>query len=947
MQNLIFASNHRSGDNNHTNRRLKRFACRLVLLVIALTLTPTVLTIWGQEQPQSIRDAAERLVDDGDKLVNEASRASLLLAIKKYEQAASLNRSVNDRHGEGVALSRIGGVYDNIGDKLTALTYFKQSLSILHGANSLASEAAVLDQIGRIYSDLGDKRSALEYYNQSLAIWQKLQFYFGEAATLSNMGLVYSDIGENEKALACFERALMFQGNNPYGAATTLNNIGRTYLRLAQFRKALEYFDESLSISRAKANPSGMAVTLTGIGLTYIHLGQSRKALDYLKEALKLRRKVHNRNGEAVTLNNIGLAYLKLKDKRKALEYFNETLAIRREVGDLKGEAVTLCNMGSLYDGSRDKERVFDSYNQSLMIFRSIGDLDGEALVLSHLMVAWRDSNVPLAILYGKQAVNSYQKLRANISGLDPSIQQGFLLAKEDTYRLLANLLISAGRLAEAQQVLRLLKEHEYSEFVRRDPTALALMKRSDLTRAEEAALKRYNLVAEQISEIAKQFSTLRASGVSPNDEAHKTLKANLEAANRSFQVLLRELAEEFGKGVVKEIRQNSALQSDLKRWENGAVSLYTLVGKDNYRVILTTPTLQVAREANPKIGAEDLNKLVLAFREIVDNPDCKLDPRPLGQVLFKILLGPVTKDLETADAKMLIWSLDGTLRYLPIAALHDGKQYVVERYQNVTITLASRTHLDLSPSKKRGLGLGASKGVVKEWGQFRPLPWVPAELRSIIREENQNALTTGVVPGRVMLDDAFTAKAMEEALGRGGYPLVHIASHFKFNPGNVSDSFLVLGDGNRLTLEELLPSAISLFDGVELITLSACETAIGGDANGVEIEGLAALGQNQGAHAVIATLWPVVDDSTMLFMQKFYQFYITKPGMLKVEALRQAQLDLLHSKTVGTSMAVNRGGAADCTRLRHLAPPFPTNPNEPFAHPHFWAPFILMGNWR
>jgi CHAT domain-containing protein len=167
-------------------------------------------------------------------------------------------------------------------------------------------------------------------------------------------------------------------------------------------------------------------------------------------------------------------------------------------------------------------------------------------------------------------------------------------------------------------------------------------------------------------------------------------------------------------------------------------------------------------------------------------------------------------------------------------------------------------------------------------------------------------------------------------------YPVLHVASHFKFQPGTEANSFLLMGDGSRLTLKDIKEDDYR-FNDVDLMTLSACETAVGGgkDANGMEIEGLGALVQKQGAKAVIATLWPVADESTGILMQSLYQ--LRESGKVtKAEALRQAQLQFIQGK--------HKPGAA--TAERGLDTPNATKPAESYTHPYYWAPFILMGNW-
>ena len=257
--------------------------------------------------------------------------------------------------------------------------------------------------------------------------------------------------------------------------------------------------------------------------------------------------------------------------------------------------------------------------------------------------------------------------------------------------------------------------------------------------------------------------------------------------------------------------------------------------------------------------------------------------------------------------------ALDGALRYVPFAALNDGRRYLVESYRLTLRTEAVQDARLKDPPRSgwRIAGLGVTRGI----GDFAPLPAVRSEFAGIVKAGGHGAL-----PGEVDLDDAFTAERFRRSLD-GEFAVVHVASHFVFKPGTEADSFLLLGDGSRFSLQDIKRNGLR-FDGVDLLTLSACETALGGgrDATGREVEGLGALAQKQGAKGVIATLWPVADESTARFMAEFYRVHESRPGVTKTEALQSAQLSLLRGDTAA-------GGASH-------------------AHPFFWAPFILMGNW-
>jgi CHAT domain-containing protein len=294
-------------------------------------------------------------------------------------------------------------------------------------------------------------------------------------------------------------------------------------------------------------------------------------------------------------------------------------------------------------------------------------------------------------------------------------------------------------------------------------------------------------------------------------------------------------------------------------------------------------------------------------------------------------------KDLEGAQAQTIMWSLDGALRYMPIVALYDGEKYFVERYRNVVFTPASQSRLkDPATRDWRGLGLGVS---LAHEG-FQALPNVPNELNAIIQSGSKGP--QGVLPGAVKLDGDFTKEGFRSEL-RKHYTIVHVASHFDFAPGTDRNSFLLLGDGGKLTLEEFR-SMPQVLQGVELLTLSACDTAVGGeDADGKEVEGLAVLAQRQGAKAVVATLWAVADESTAMLMKEFYKLRMSDPKITKAEALRQAQLALLKG-TIKGSASGDRGPR---TNRDDEVTKFVKDPARPYAHPYFWAPFLLMGNWK
>jgi CHAT domain-containing protein len=219
------------------------------------------------------------------------------------------------------------------------------------------------------------------------------------------------------------------------------------------------------------------------------------------------------------------------------------------------------------------------------------------------------------------------------------------------------------------------------------------------------------------------------------------------------------------------------------------------------------------------------------------------------------------------------------------------------------------------------------------------PLPSVPAELRGIFRE---TADSKSPVSGVVRLNGAFTRQNFENDLRQRRNPVVHIATHFDSRPGVAANSHLLLGDG-ELSLADI-ESETRLFKGVDLLTLSACNTAFTNRSeDGREVDSFGTIAQRLGAKGVIASLWSVNDDSTAILMQTMYGLREQNPGMTKDEALRQAQLRLLTGelKSSPAQHVADRGSTLlGSEKAKSKA-------SAGWSHPYYWAPFILIGNWK
>jgi CHAT domain-containing protein/Tfp pilus assembly protein PilF len=864
-------------------------------------------------------------------------------ALDFYTQALPLRRAAGDRVGEAGTLNNMGVLYKHRGEMQKALDTYRQALPVMRAANNRAGEAAALINIGNVASDLGNKREALDDYKQALALRRALDDGAGQAGALNNIGGVYIELGEEQKALEYLRQVLPLwrAGENSRGEATTLNAIGVVYDDLGQQQEALDYYNQALAIRRAIGDSDGEAETLSNIAGVYNAPAEKRTAVDYYNQALSLERASGDKDGAARTLNNMGLVYEDLGDKQQAMECYNEALAMRREVGDRGGEASTLNNIGNLWDDLGDKQKALSYYTQALPLAIAVKDPIREAQIYRNLMLNLKAAQPALAIFYGKQAVNLLQQVRGNIQGLDKKLQASFLASKTDYYRDLGALLIAQGRLPEAEQALDMLKRQEYADYIRGD--AANTVSPLTLTQAEMQAEEDYQKSTAQLVAMGEQWAQLKRNAARTADEEaeFQRLTNAIQRSNEGLSAYYARLyvlfaSSDANKQVADVQGQVSGLRKILARMPR-TVALYTLVGKDRTSIIVITGAAVVAREY--AIPESELNEKVAALGMALRDP--ARDARPPAEELYKILIGPVREDLDQARAETLVWSLDGVLRYIPMAALYDGQQYLIENYNTVTITPDSIPNLSDKPDVSQ-LSV-AAMGISRQFEQGLPaLPAVVSELEEIVKDAHAQG-ANGVLPGTILLDGQFTEKAMENQLG-GQHAVVHIASHFVFKPGSDQESYLLLagkdegGAGFHLTVADFRNNPNLALDETELLTLSACETGMNGNAgNGREVDGLGTAAQRKGAKAVISSLWSVNDASTGELMADFYRRWAAGEGKVKkVEALRQAQLDLLLGKDRPNSDARGRG-------FELASPGAPAG----FAHPYYWAPFVLMGNWR
>ena len=916
-----------------------------------LAMNQAAMTHYAEAQALHQRALAirEKLLPPGDPLIAVSlhNLAAVLYQTGQYGKASQLLQQALAFREKALApedpliatsLSNLALVETALGMPDKALPLRLRALAIQEKTRGPEhpDTAALLNNLADNYAVLGRRDLALPLQLRSLSIHEKTlgPSHPATATSLNNLASTYGAMASFDKALPLQQRAAaIFEqtlGPEHLNLAGSLSNLATTYTRMGQFDKALPIRLRALAIYEKTLGPAhpNTAQMLNNLAQTHIALGQDALAVPLLERALAIREKAlgPEHPGVAAILNNLAAAHLAGGHQEQALPLQQRALAIReKSLGAWHTDlAASLQTMAQIDVALGLPEQAMPLQQRALSIYQhSSGPAHpNTALALASLAAMHLALNDrPFAIALLKQAVNNYQAMREQAAGIGSTELRSYTDSVASTYQRLASALTDAGRLPEAQMVLDMLKEDEQFDFIRRSATPDPGRTRIGYNPTEQGWMSRYQEISGQIAAIgAEQQGLLKLGkqGLSAEKKQRQlTLVADLKVAQAAFDAFMTAMREDFarlGPARQVELAESSVkaladLRSMLAGLGQGSLLLQIYLSEDQVNLLLTGPGVQLARSS--KVSAKDLNRQIAAFRRLLRDP--KSDPLPAAQALYQLLIAPVAKDLEQAGARTVMLSLDGALRYLPFGALHDGRRYLAQRWNLPLYTSVARERLrDAVAPQWQAAGLG----VTRQLGEFAPLPGVEAEIRGIVRGGNggKAADKSAALAGEVYLDGAFTAQRLKDVSQRQ-FPVLHIASHFRFSPGTEVNSFLLLGDGQQLTLGDIRLQNYR-FDHVDLLTLSACDTGLGGgrDEQGREIEGFGVIAQQQGARAVLATLWPVADQSTAALMADMYRKRQTLQ-LSKIEALRQAQLAL--------------------------------QAQPRYQHPFYWAPFILMGNWK
>lgn len=903
--------------------------------------------------PAPAQAAVEAAIERGAALTREAQELEKAgntdQAFERHRQAVALWRGHPElAHDAAVGAWRIGYLLREAGRQGEAESWFRQALAIdeeTHGPED-PEVAHDLVALTGLLSEMGRPTEAEALADRAVRIRETaLGAEHAAVADALDMKIsILDSVGRFAQAMPLARRMLAISEKrfapNDSHVAEALATLAGLYSSLGRDADALPLRERILAVRRSNTGPDSYAtaVAFANLGYTLDNLGKVAAAAASYRAALAIHEKLHvpgqlHEHDHVTAISNLAYGQARVGELDEALAGFRAALAHneQRYGAHHLHVARSLRHLGNVLLTMKRPDEARPLLERALLI--AVREREDQPVLRAQIQISvarmYEALGLPdLAILYGKLSVNTLQALRADMASMEQASQSGFLKKYVDHYQQLAGWLIDAGRMAEAMQILVIIKEDEYNDFISRGGETAAQTNKAAFTPSEQRLAERFEKVNGQVFRLAEEQRVLvarrdSAGTLSAADAArYDANERELQLAERAFETELRAIARArrpLRASRQEEVTIDGTLRGVIGELGAGVVLIKTVTMPDELRLLLSHA--EVSRAYKVGIGEQELRRKVAALMQALRNH--RRDPRPAAAALYDVLIRPIEQELEQAGTRLIMVSFDGALRYVPVAALHDGKRYLVEKYAVSVFNDAARDRLVTPPAGDWTIvGLGVSKAHTVGAAQFSPLPSVPVELAGIVRDAQNPA---GILPGRRLLDADFSAETLRVAL-HDNPRVVHIASHFSFTPnGNDTDSFLLLGDGSPLTLRDFGESRFRM-TRVDLLTLSACETGMGDKETdedrraGEEVESLAVMAQRKGARSVMATMWKVADDSTAQFMQAFYRLH--QQNLTKAEALRRTQLELL------------QGAAAEGA----------TGPA--FAHPYYWGAFVLMGNW-
>ncbi len=833
--------------------------------------------------------------------------------------------------------------------------------------NKLDDTLATQSQTARNLYQQGQLTEAIALWEKVAQAYQQQGKSINQAQILSYLALAYQQQGQWQQAEQAIANSLQLVEANPEGKAVyaeSLNTAGTLQLAKGQPNQALKYWQQATQLYQQLNDPEGVLRIQINQGRALRALGLYPRACQQVLQALKLSAPTCQR----LTFDQLTQELMKLPPKLTPLQVagwltFGDAL---RDVGQFgasqtvlegiitrlpeteKANAIAF-SLGQTLQASEEPQLALDWYgkaaqapvNPTLQVQAQLAQL--------RLLIEQKDwpraiALVPTIEKTLQQLPLSHQQIYAQVNFAErlgelkrnSSLQTGL-----PTWEAIATRLAQTQK--DAQSIgdqrgeiyalgnLGQVYEQTQQWAIAQRLTEQALQLSQGLNAPELTYLWQWQLgriLAQQnqrepaISSYTGAVETLKplSQDLTANTEFRFAFQRDVSLVYREFislllspnaqgeisQTNIRQARDQIESLQVEELNNFfravclTATSADIESLDPNAAILYPIILPNRLAVILSLPNQPLQVYSTPvEPGKLEDAIAQLRYTLVIRSRRDFFAP---AQELYNWLLRPVEKSLATQpNVNTLVFVLDGALRNIPVATLHDGKQFLIEKYR-LSITPGLRLVAPNATAQNSSKTLFAGISQSSERLGFTPLNYVKQELKAIQSQVSSSNL----------LNEDFTPEALNRSLTYQSFPIVHLATHGRFS-SQLQDTFIAtwskLLDITELSnlLKTTNPSGET---GIDLLVLSACETATGDERAAL---GLAGMAVRSGARSTIATLWSVNDEATSILMGQLYQ-QLANQKISKSEALRQAQLALLG--------------------------------NRWYKHPFYWAPYILVGNW-
>lgn len=823
--------------------------------------------------------------------------------------------------------------------------------------SSLAQTQSLVQQ-GKALYDAEQFAEAVKVLQQAVQTYQAQGDRLRQAMVLSNLSLAYQQLGlwsEATKAITDGLNLLQTTGNTSDSQdslqvlAQILNTQGRLQWAQGQPEQALTTWQQATTTYAQADDEAGMTSSLINQAQALQSLGLYRRALATLTEVGQTLQKQPNSLIKTAGLRQLGNALRVVGDLEQSRQVLQQSLAIAQQLLEPQEISAALLSLGNVARVQQDTQTALAFYQQAATVSSSqTARLHAQLAQLSVLIetqqwlaaqTLWPQlqseiANLPpshTAVSAQIDFAQSLMKLASREQGPSPS----------DIAQLLATAVQQAKSLGDSRAeayalgVLGGLYEQTEQLSSAQELTQQALLKAQSINAKDIAYRWQWQLgrllrdrgnIQEAIAAYTEAVSTLkslRSDLVAINPDVQFSFRESVEPVYRQLVELLlhsvgtktpnqqnltqaRTLIESLQLAELDNFfriaclsAQPVLIDSVIDKENPTAAVIYPIILADRLEVILKLPQQPNLRHYATSLPQSKVEDTLEQLRQNLEKPYTAPEAKSLSQQVYNWLIRPAEADLVQSRVETLVFVLDGSLRNIPMAALYDGEQYLVQKY---SVALTPGLQL-LNPKPLAQVRLKAlAAGLTEARLGFSALANVALELNQIKSE----------VPSVVLLNQEFTSTALQKEIKSLPFPVVHLATHGQFS--SKSEETFILAWDKPINVNDL-SNILELRDqsrlnAIELLVLSACQTAVGDKRAAL---GLAGIAMRSGARSTLASLWNLDDESGALLLSQFYR-ELAKSPVTKAEAVRRAQLALLK--------------------------------NPIYRHPVYWAPYVLVGNW-